>query len=123
MPIYEYQALHPERACPRCRNAFEILQRVDDKPVERCPECGERVRKIISWCRAAVAEASPESENVKRRIKDYEQSGMWSHAAELADKYSEKTRDKSLKMRAVDNYSKAGYDADSLSRHLKSGDD
>ena len=44
---------------------------------------------------------------------------MWSHAAELADKQSEKTRDKNLKTRALENYKQAGYDADALSRHSK----
>jgi hypothetical protein len=48
---------------------------------------------------------------------------MWSHAAELADKHSEKTNDKGLKMRALDNYKKAGYDADSLAKHVKSDND
>jgi hypothetical protein len=44
---------------------------------------------------------------------------MWSHAAELADKHSEKIKDKNLKVRALENYQKAGYDADSLSKHAK----
>ena len=44
---------------------------------------------------------------------------MWSHAAELADKQSEKTKDKGLKTRAIENYKKAGYDADSLAKHAK----
>ena len=56
---------------------------------------------------------------MKNEIKQYEQSGMWSHAAELADKHSEKIKDKGLKMRALDNYKKAGYDADSLAKHAK----
>ena len=64
-------------------------------------------------------ETSHEHVSVERKIKEYEQSGMWSHAAELADKHSEKIHDKGLKMRALDNYSKAGYDADSLAKHIK----
>jgi hypothetical protein len=48
---------------------------------------------------------------------------MWSHAAELADKHSEKTKDKSLRMRALDDYKKAGYDVDTLSKHANSNMD
>ncbi|MFZ7111083.1 MAG: hypothetical protein ACOWYE_05315 [Desulfatiglandales bacterium] len=59
---------------------------------------------------------------MKREIKSYENMGMWSHAAELADKHSEKTRDKKLKARALDNYQKAGYDADKLAKHAKIDD-
>ena len=44
---------------------------------------------------------------------------MWSHAAELADTHSERTRDAGLRTRALDNYEKAGYDTRSLSKHDK----
>ena len=64
-------------------------------------------------------EVSPEHISTENKIKNYEKSGMYSHAAELADKHAEKTKDKSLKTRALDNYKKAGYDADRLARHSK----
>jgi putative FmdB family regulatory protein len=117
MPIYEYQALDLRRACHHCRRPFEILQGLHEEALTACPVCGRAVRKMISWCRAAVAEAPDESARVERKIKEYEVSGMWSHAAELADKHSEKVKDKNLKMRALDDYKKAGYDVDSLSKH------
>ena len=41
-------------------------------------------------------EKSEEHTSVENKIKDYERSGMWSHAAELADKHSEKIKDKNL---------------------------
>jgi hypothetical protein len=47
---------------------------------------------------------------------------MWSHAAELADTHAEKIKDKNLKTRALENYKKAGYDADSLAKHAKPTD-
>ncbi len=68
-------------------------------------------------------EKSEEHAGVENKIKDYENSGMWSHAAELADKHSEKTKDKNLKVRALENYKKAGYNADSLAKHAKLNDD
>lgn len=122
MPIYEYQALNSENACRQCRNGFEILQRLHEKPLTNCRHCGNEIRKIMSWCRSAVMETSQEHASISRRITEYEKSGMWSHAAELADKHSENVKDKSLKTRALDNYKKAGYDADSLAKHAKLDD-
>ncbi|MBW1998792.1 MAG: zinc ribbon domain-containing protein [Deltaproteobacteria bacterium] len=117
MPIYEYQAVDPRKSCPRCLNSFEVLQDLEEKPVTTCPECGNKVRKLISWCHSAVMETSEDTLRVEKKIKVYESEGMWSHAAELADKHSEKIKDKSLKLRALDNYKKAGYDTDSLAKH------
>jgi putative FmdB family regulatory protein len=117
MPIYEYQATASNKACKHCCSPFEVLQGIREVPLRVCPECGRTVRRIISRCRAAVVEASDQHRRVESRIKEYESSGMWSHAAELADKHSEKIKDKGLKTRALDNYKKAGYDVDSLSKH------
>jgi hypothetical protein len=64
-------------------------------------------------------EVSTEHARTENQIKKYEKSGMWSHAAELADKHAEKIKDKSLKTRALENYKKAGYDADRLAKHSK----
>ena len=41
MPLYEYQ-------CTKCREVCEVLQKVKDKPPERCPKCGGPVVKRIS---------------------------------------------------------------------------
>lgn len=123
MPIYEYQALKPENACPKCRDAFEVIQGTKEEPLTVCPRCGQRVKKIISWCRAAIMETPDEHIKVAGAIKGYEDSGMWSHAAELADKYSEKTKDKALKARALDNYKKAGYNPKDTSGGLNTDND
>jgi len=40
MPIYEY-------ACKSCGN-FEIMQRITEDPLKRCPTCGGKVHKLIS---------------------------------------------------------------------------
>ena len=113
MPIYEYQAEGPEKGCTRCRAGFEYLQGVNEVPLSRCPQCGGRVKKIISWCHTAVIDSSPEYDRVERKVAEYEGAGMHSHAAELADKYSHQTKDKLLKERALENYKKAGYNFDS----------
>ena len=123
MPIYEYQAKDPQKGCKKCRKPFEIIQGTGEEPLETCPKCKTPVIKIISWCHSAIMETPEESLRVEKKVKEYEDSGMWSHAAELADKHSEKTKDKNLKMRALDDYKKAGYDVDLLDRHAKSNKD
>jgi putative FmdB family regulatory protein len=41
MPLYEY-------ACDACGNRFERIQKFSDPPVETCPKCEGRVRKLLS---------------------------------------------------------------------------
>ncbi len=41
MPLYEYQ-------CTRCREICEVLQKVKDKPLEKCPKCGGPMVKRVS---------------------------------------------------------------------------
>jgi putative FmdB family regulatory protein len=107
MPIYEYRAINGEKGCRRCRVGVEVIQNIDDTPVEICPQCHapvERVYSVVSY-RMQNHGASP----AERQIRDYERKGMYSHAAELADKEAEKTKRDDLKSRARDNYKKAGY--------------
>ena len=78
---------------------------------------------MISWCRAAVVETSDEHIQVEKQVSEYESHGMWSHAAELADKHSEEIKDKGMKTRALDNYKKAGYELGKLEKHSKNDND
>ncbi len=112
MPIYEYQALRPDQGCKKCQRRFEILQAISDEILSECPSCHQAVRKLISRCHAAIIETSDEALRTESQITEYEKEGRWSHAAELADKHSEKTEDKALKTRALEDYRKAGYDVD-----------
>lgn len=41
MPTYEYE-------CLACAHRFEEFQSVIDKPLQNCPRCGEKVRRLIS---------------------------------------------------------------------------
>lgn len=45
MPIYEYQ--HLKRSYST-RKFFEIFQSVHDRPLTKCPLCGEPIRRLIS---------------------------------------------------------------------------
>ena len=42
MPIYEYQ-------CQACGHQLEVLQKVSDAPLKKCPECGKpKLQKLVS---------------------------------------------------------------------------
>jgi putative FmdB family regulatory protein len=41
MPTYEYQ-------CRKCRKNFEVLQKISESPLEKCPTCGGKVDRLIS---------------------------------------------------------------------------
>jgi putative FmdB family regulatory protein len=42
MPFYEYE-------CPHCGHRDEVLQKITDKPLKKCPNCGKNgLRKLMS---------------------------------------------------------------------------
>lgn len=41
MPIYEY-------VCLVCKKEHEIIQRHNDTPLTKCPDCGGHMKKLIS---------------------------------------------------------------------------
>jgi putative FmdB family regulatory protein len=42
MPIYEYQ-------CEKCHHHLEALQKISDKPLRECPECGKHsLKRLVS---------------------------------------------------------------------------
>ena len=41
MPLYEYE-------CEACAHRFERIQKYADPPIETCPKCGSKVRKLFS---------------------------------------------------------------------------
>jgi len=40
MPTYEYE-------CPHCQHKFELFQKMTDQPLEKCPKCHKKVRRLI----------------------------------------------------------------------------
>jgi len=110
MPTYEYRAVDLERSCDHCRSGFEIIQRITEPALKLCPQCKNPISRVL-FAPAVIVKGSPITETDKK-IKEYEKEGKWSHAAELADKESEKTKREDLKVRALENYKKAGYNFD-----------
>ena len=41
MPIYEYQ-------CAKCKKVFEVFQKINDDPLNKCKFCKGKVEQIIS---------------------------------------------------------------------------
>ncbi|MFQ5521572.1 MAG: FmdB family zinc ribbon protein [Candidatus Methylomirabilia bacterium] len=41
MPTYEYE-------CKGCQRTFEIRQRISEPPLERCPDCGSPIRRVLA---------------------------------------------------------------------------
>ena len=41
MPIYEY-------VCQKCGHHLEVMQKISDKPLSKCPNCRGKLEKIIS---------------------------------------------------------------------------
>lgn len=41
MPTYEYE-------CCKCNNKFEVFQKMSEEPLSKCPECGGKVKRLIS---------------------------------------------------------------------------
>ncbi|MCL2043369.1 MAG: zinc ribbon domain-containing protein [Treponema sp.] len=41
MPTYGYE-------CDNCSHNFEIFQAMSDDPLKKCPQCGKKIRRLIS---------------------------------------------------------------------------
>ncbi len=40
MPTYEYE-------CQKCGHRFEEFQKMSDEPIQKCPKCGGKVKRLI----------------------------------------------------------------------------
>lgn len=93
MPFYEYQ-------CQACSAQVEVLQKINDAPLKKCPECGKlRLKKLVSapvfrlkgggWYET---DFKSEGEN-KRNLVETEKAEDKAEA-KPADKPAEKAADK-----------------------------
>lgn len=41
MPLYEYE-------CTKCGHRFEVIQKLKDRPLTKCPKCKGKLRKLLS---------------------------------------------------------------------------
>ncbi len=47
MPIYEYFPLTGE-CCDFCRTGFDQIQKIKDESLQHCPQCGAKIRRVVS---------------------------------------------------------------------------
>jgi putative FmdB family regulatory protein len=46
VPLYDYAPV--SRRCDRCQGRFEVMQRVAEPKLKKCPECGKAVERLVS---------------------------------------------------------------------------
>ena len=94
MPFYEYQ-------CSACGEQTEVMQKISDKPLRKCPECGKNT--LVKLISAPVFrlkgsgwyETDFKSENDKKRNLAGDESAGESKASDKsADKPADKSADK-----------------------------
>ena len=57
MPLYEYE--HTEQPCPIGR-VFEICQSLKERPLNKCPKCGQPIKKLISLVGLSMPKSNSE---------------------------------------------------------------
>lgn len=65
MPIYEYVPLATE-CCDHCRNGFDQLQKIKDEPLQHCPACLAKIRRVVSAPSLPKSGPSLDSSNLGR---------------------------------------------------------
>ncbi|MCC6573199.1 MAG: zinc ribbon domain-containing protein [Planctomycetes bacterium] len=57
MPIYEYR--HTGKRGDSCKEVFDILQKMSDDTLTKCPTCGKPVTKLLSRFGGGVDKLAP----------------------------------------------------------------
>ena len=91
MPIYEY-------VCQKCGHHLEIIQKMSDKPLTRCPECRGRLEKVIS-------QTSFQLKGSGWYVSDYGKSGSKEKTSESSAKTESAKAEKSDKAEKTDTTS------------------
>ncbi len=72
MPTYEYE-------CKKCEHRFDKFQKMTEKPLSKCPECGGKVARIIGMGGGIIFKGPGfytteyRSENYKKREREDKQ--------------------------------------------------
>ena len=64
MPLYDYVAVG--KGCAKCRNGFEVVQKLSEPKMKKCPACKRPIERVIS----AVPVHGKFSTKSDSRIKD-----------------------------------------------------
>ena len=47
MPLYVYEATDPKKSCPKCKDGFEIPQKLSEEKLVKCPYCHNPIFRVI----------------------------------------------------------------------------
>ena len=83
LPIYEYQ-------CTNCGRTVEEMQRITDEPLEKCPYCKGKLRRLISL-------TSFQLKGTGWYVTDYKDNGKKHKASKPEKKPAEKKEVKAEK--------------------------
>ncbi len=48
MPVYEYQKTEDADGCITCQRGFQTVQSMKEDALEKCPDCGSPIRRLLS---------------------------------------------------------------------------
>jgi putative FmdB family regulatory protein len=88
LPIYEYQ-------CTNCGRTVEEMQRITDKPLQKCPYCKGKLRRLISLSTFQLKGTGWYATDYKDNGKKHKTSKPTKKPAEKEVKAEQKTEDTS----------------------------
>ena len=50
MPTYEYQPITEGEGCDACKDGLDVLQRMSEDALTKCPECSVEIHRVITGC-------------------------------------------------------------------------
>lgn len=76
MPIYEYRP-STDKDCEHCSGGFEIMQKIADPKLSRCPHCQAPVERQLSAPSITRAAPSLDAANLEKHgFTQYKRSGQ-----------------------------------------------
>lgn len=73
MPIYEYAPTSGQ--CEKCNGLFEVVQRIADPKLTRCPSCGQACERRISAVALGGTWSLSESKIKNSGLTQYRKAG------------------------------------------------
>ncbi len=83
MPTYEYE-------CQKCGHLFEQFQKITDKPVQRCPKCRGKVKRLLGSGAGIIFKGSGFYQT-DYRSESYRKAAKAESGEQKSDKPAEKT--------------------------------
>ena len=75
MPIREYVADDSSASCPYCSAGFELLEGIHAEAIEKCPECGAPIHRVLSAPRIGRSESGLHDRAKSAGFTTYKKTG------------------------------------------------